>query len=102
MFAIRVYDHCHQQTASIAHSLPNVRSATNYKDQPSLGHLPYPYRPYPCLSYPLIFLILIALILVFLIFVSFILAFWPIVIGNIDVIPAIYIISNIKFYGLVS
>ena len=49
-----------------------------------------------------IFLILIALILVFLIFVSFILAFWPIVIGNIDVIPAIYIISNIKFYGLVS
>ena len=57
---------------------------------------------YPCLSYPLIFLILIALILVFLIFVSFILAFWPIVIGNIDVIPAIYIISNIKFYGLVS
>ena len=44
-----------------------------------------------------IFLILIALILV-----SFILAFWPIVIGNIDVIPAIYIISNIKFYGLVS
>ena len=49
-----------------------------------------------------IFLILIALILVCLIFVSFILAFWPIVIGNIDVIPAIYIISNIKFYGLVS
>ena len=49
-----------------------------------------------------IFLILIALILVFLIFVSFIIAFWPIVIGTIDVIPAIYIISNIKFYGLVS
>ena len=49
-----------------------------------------------------IFLNLIALILVCLIFVSFILAFWPIVIGNIDVIPAIYIISNIKFYGLVS
>ena len=49
-----------------------------------------------------IFLIIIALILVFLIFVSFILAFWLIVIGNIDVIPAIYIISNIKFYGLVS
>ena len=49
-----------------------------------------------------IFLILIALILVFLIFVSFTLAFWPIVIGNIDVIPANYTISNIKFYGLVS